>query len=158
MSFTINLDNKVAIVTGSSRGLGRAMAVALAGAGADVIITSREKKSLVKTREEIEEIGNKVYCLELDVCEHQSIKSMVNKTIESFGHIDILVNNAGVNIRKPALEITWEEWDTILDTNLKGSFFCAQEVAPYMIDQKWGRIINIGSAACIFGYPSINPY
>jgi gluconate 5-dehydrogenase len=158
MAYTIDLSGKIAIVTGSSRGLGRAMAVALANAGADVVITSRTRSSLIEVEKEIERKGISVLSLELDVCKHESIISMVDRVIERFGHIDILVNNAGVNIRKPAVEVTWEEWNTILDTNLRSVFFCSQAVVPYMLKQNWGRIINIGSAACILAYPKINPY
>ncbi len=158
MSYKIDLTEKVAIVTGSSRGLGRAMAIALAGAGADVVITSRKRGSLVEIEKEIQKIGRDVLCVELDVRNHQSIILMVDRVIEHFHHIDILVNYAGINIRKPAVEITWEEWDEVLNTNLKSVFFCSQAVVPYMIKQSWGRIINIGSAACTFAYPNINPY
>ena len=146
MDDVVNLSGKVAIVTGSSRGLGRGMAKALAHAGADVVITSRTIDSLAEVSEEITALGAKVLALELDVRDEASIRSMPEKVLDRFGRIDVLVNNAGMNIRKPALEVTWEDWDQILDTNLKSGFFCAQAVAPQMIKQKWGRIINIGSA------------
>ena len=158
MSYTIDLKGKVAIVTGSSRGLGRAMALALAEAGADITLTSYEGDSLVETRKQIESMGRKVLCVELDVRQLESITSMAEKTNERFGKVDILVNSAGMNIRKRALELTWQEWDAVLDTNLKGAFFCSQAVAPYMIQNKWGRIINIGSATNIMAYPHINAY
>ena len=158
MSYTIDLKGKVAIVTGSSRGLGRAMAQALACAGADVVITSRTESSLAEVQKEIEKTGSGVLGVELDVRKLESIHAMVDKTIERFGRVDILVNNAGMNIRKPALELTWEEWDDVLDTNLKGVFFCSQAVAPYMLKQKWGRIINVGSATNIVAFPRMAPY
>jgi len=158
MSYCFDLTGKVAIITGSSRGLGRAMAVGLAKAGADVIITSRNLGSLKQVQREIEKIGKNVLCLELNVCNHKSIQSMVEKVLKTFGHIDVLVNNAGTNIRKPALEFSWEEWDTVINTNLKSTFFCSQAVASYMIKQRWGRIINIGSATSIMGFPNISPY
>ena len=158
MSYTIDLKGKVAVVTGSSRGLGRVMALALAKAGADIAVTSRNQRSLVETRKQIESLGRKVLCVELDVRQQQSITAMTEKVINRFGRVDILVNNAGMNIRKPAIELKWEEWDAVLETNLKGVFFCSQAVAPPMIINKWGRIINIGSATNIMAYPHINAY
>jgi len=158
MSYTIDLSGKVAIVTGSSRGLGRAMAIALADAGADVVITSRDKNSLIEVKKEIEIKGVKAIPIELEVRKNESIKSMVDIVIKNYGHIDILVNNAGMNIRKPATEVTWEDWDNVVNTILKGAFFCSKIVVPYMIKQNWGRIINIGSATCIMAFPNINPY
>ena len=151
MDDVVNLSGKVAIVTGSSRGLGRGMAKALAHAGADVVITSRTMDSLAEVSEEITALGAKVLALELDVRDEASIRSMPEKVLDRFERIDVLVNNAGMNIRKPALEVTWEDWDQILDTNLKSGFFCAQAVAPQMIKQKWGRIINITSVAGVMG-------
>lgn len=158
MGYSMNLSGKVAIVTGSSRGLGCAIAKALASAGADMVITSRRKKSLVEVEREIEEMGRKVLGVELEVQKERSIMGMIEETMKIFGHVDILVNNAGTNIRKPALELAWDEWDTVLNTNLKGVFFCSQAVAPFMTGQGWGRIINIGSATCVMAYPNISPY
>ena len=154
----LDLTGKVAIVTGTSRGLGQYFGRALARAGADLVITSRNINSLEKFREEIEFMGRKALPVELDVCDYNSIQKMVEKAYEEYGKIDILVNNAGCNIRKPALEITWDDWNTVLDTNLRGSFFVAQAVARKMIPRKYGRIINIGSVTSIFGYAGITPY
>jgi len=158
MSYTIDLTGKVAIVTGSSRGLGRAMATALARAGADVVITSRNINSLKEIVKNIEKLGRRVLGCELDVRSIESIELMIDKVIKYFNHIDILVNNAGINIRKPALKVELEDWDNVINTNLRSAFFCGQKVAPYMIKQGWGRIINIGSATTVFAYPNINPY
>jgi gluconate 5-dehydrogenase len=158
VSYTIDLNGKVAIVTGSSRGLGKVMALALAEAGADMVITSRNESALSDIRKKIESLGRQALCVELDVRQQGSITTMAEKVMQRFGRIDILVNNAGMNIRKPALELTWQDWDAVLDTNLKGVFFCSQAVAPYMIQNKWGRIINIGSATNIMAYPHINAY
>jgi len=158
MSLKLDLAGKVAIVTGSSRGLGRAMALALARAGADLVITSRTRQSLLPVQQEIDAIGRRVLPIELDGGQQDSIRAMADEVRSTWHRVDILVNNAGMNIRKPALELTWEEWDAVLDTNLKGVFFCSQAVAPTMIEQKWGRIINIGSATNIMAYPNINAY
>jgi NAD(P)-dependent dehydrogenase (short-subunit alcohol dehydrogenase family) len=153
-----DLSGKVAIVTGASRGLGQYFSRALSRAGADLVITSRKLESLTMFKEEIESYNHKVLPLELDVCNFNSIQRMVEDAVQYFGKIDILVNNAGCNIRKPSIDITWNDWDIILDTNLKGTFFVSQAVAKKMIPQKHGRIINIGSVTCIFGYAGIAPY
>ncbi|NMB97888.1 MAG: glucose 1-dehydrogenase [Clostridiaceae bacterium] len=153
-----DLSGKVAIVTGTSRGLGQYFGRALARAGADIVITSRKVSSLDKFRDEIESMGRKALPVELDVCNYDSIQRMVEIAYKEYGKIDILVNNAGCNIRKPALEITWDDWNTVLDTNLRGSFFVAQAVARKMIPRLYGRIINIGSVTSVFGYAGITPY
>ncbi|NLC67405.1 MAG: glucose 1-dehydrogenase [Clostridiaceae bacterium] len=153
-----DLTGKVAIITGASRGLGQYFGRALASAGADLVITSRSINSLEKFREEIESMGRKAFPVELDVCDYNSIQQMVEKAYEEYGKIDILVNNAGCNIRKPALDITWDDWNTVLDTNLRGSFFIAQAVARKMIPRNYGRVINIGSVTSVFGYAGITPY
>ena len=153
-----DLHGKVAIVTGASRGLGQYFSRALAGAGADLIITSRSLDSLKDFTAEIEGMGRRVLPLALDVRDFDSIRGMVSEAHDYYGQIDILVNNAGCNIRKPALKVSWEDWNTILDTNLRGPFFVAQAVAEKMIPQKYGRIINIGSVTSVFGYAGITPY
>lgn len=153
-----SLRGKVAIVTGTSRGLGQYFGRALAKAGADLIITSRNIDSLMEFKIEIEALGRRALPLELDVCSLESIQNMVEKAYKEYGKIDILVNNAGCNIRKPALEITWDDWNTVLNTNLRGSFFAAQEVAKKMILRNYGRIINVGSVTSVFGYAGITPY
>src|SRR6266404_4363426 len=132
-----DLSNKVAIVTGTSRGLGQYMARALAKAGADLVLTSRKKSDLAAFAKEIHSLGRKAISLELDVRYHDSINQMVAAAEQHFGHIDILVNNAGCNVRKPALEVTWEDWNLVLDTNLRGTFFVAQAVARHMLTKKY---------------------
>src|SRR5947207_1735051 len=138
-----DLTGKIALVTGASRGLGKHFALALARAGADVAITSRTLGSLDEASRLIRELGRRVLPVALDVRDHASIQSAVAAVHGHFGRIDILVNNAGCNIRKPALEVAWEDWNTILDTNLRGPFFVAQAVARHMIAAGRGRIINI---------------
>jgi NAD(P)-dependent dehydrogenase (short-subunit alcohol dehydrogenase family) len=153
-----DLSGKVAIVTGASRGLGQYFSRALAGAGADLVITSRNPASLEPFRREIESTGRKAHPVALDVLDYRSIQTMVERALDAYGRIDILVNNAGCNIRKPALQVSWEEWDTVVDTNLKGAFFTAQAVARTMVPRNYGRIINIGSVTSVFGYAGIAPY
>ena len=158
MQELFDLSGKVAIVTGTSRGLGQYFARALAKAGADLVITSRKLSSLTEFKQEIQSLGRKALSVQLDVLLESDIENMVRATIEEYGKIDILVNNAGLNIRKPSIEVSSQDWDTVLDTNLKGSFFCAQAVAKEMMKQNYGRIINIGSCTCVFGMEGIAAY
>jgi NAD(P)-dependent dehydrogenase (short-subunit alcohol dehydrogenase family) len=153
-----DLSGKTAIVTGTSRGLGQHFARALAKAGADIVLTSRNRASLSTFETEIQALGRRTVSLELDVRYQHSIEAMVGAAESAFGHLDILVNNAGCNIRKPALEVSWEDWNVILDTNLRGSFFMAQAVARRMISAKYGRIVNIGSVTSVAGYAGLGPY
>jgi gluconate 5-dehydrogenase len=153
-----DLSSRVAIVTGTSRGLGQYMGRALARAGADLVITSRNIDSLTAFRQEIESLGRKALPLELDVRNHDSIRKMAEAAFLHYGRIDILVNNAGCNVRKPAVDVTWDDWNLVLDTNLRGAFFVAQAVARKMIQARYGRIINIGSVTCVAGYAGLGPY
>ena len=153
-----DLSGQVAIVTGTSRGLGQYLARALAKAGADLVITSRTRDSLAEFAAEIRGLGRRVVSLELDVRDQDSIRKMAVEAEAAFGQIHILVNNAGCNVRKPALEVTWDDWNLVLDTNLRGSFFTAQAVARGMIAKGYGRIINIGSVTSVFGFAGLAPY
>ena len=153
-----DLSGRVAIVTGTSRGLGQTFARALARAGADLVLTSRHADALSAFEKEIQKLGRRTLSLALDVRDHNSIQQMASAAEKEFGHIDILVNNAGCNVRKPALEVSWDEWNLILDTNLRGSFFVAQAVARGMVERRYGRIINIGSVTSVAGYAGLGPY
>jgi NAD(P)-dependent dehydrogenase (short-subunit alcohol dehydrogenase family) len=158
MQDLFDLSGKVAIVTGTSRGLGQYFGRALAKAGADLVITSRKLSSLTEFRKEIESLGRKALAVQVDVLSQSDIENMVRAAIKEYGKIDILVNNAGLNIRSPSADFSWEDWDTVIDTNLKGNFFCAQAVAKEMIKRNYGRIINLGSCTCVFGMEGIAPY
>ena len=158
MTELFDLTDKVAIVTGTSRGLGQYFARALTKAGADLVITSRDVSRLTEFKQEIVSLGRRALPVQLDVLSQSDIDNMVSITIKEYGKIDILVNNAGLNIRKPSTEVSQQDWDTVLDTNLKGSFFCAQAVAKEMIKQNHGRIINVGSCTCVFGMEGIAAY
>lgn len=153
-----DLAGQVALVTGASRGLGQHFARALARAGADLILTSRHKADLAPFIEEIQSMGREAVPLNLDVRDQQSIEEMGADAEAAFGRIHILVNNAGCNVRKPALEVTWNDWNLILETNLRGAFFVAQRLARCMISHSYGRIINIGSVTSVFGYAGLAPY
>jgi gluconate 5-dehydrogenase len=153
-----DLHGKTAIVTGASRGLGLTFARALARAGADVAVTSRDASHLRDTCAEIEAMGRRAVPIALEVRDEQSIQRMVRDAHDAFGRIDILVNNAGCNVRKPAADVTWDDWNLVLDTNLRGPFFVAQAVARHMIPRRYGRIVNIGSVTSVAGYAGLGPY
>ncbi len=153
-----SLIGKVAIVTGASRGLGQYFGRALARAGADLVITSRQIEALGEFKAEVESMGRRVLPLQLDVREYDSIQEMAARVQDHYRRIDILVNNAGCNVRKPGIEITWEDWNLVLNTNLRGTFFVAQAVAKHMIPRQYGRIVNIGSVTSVFGYAGLAPY
>jgi NAD(P)-dependent dehydrogenase (short-subunit alcohol dehydrogenase family) len=153
-----DLNGKVAVITGASRGLGQYFSRALARAGADLVITSRQLESLAAFKQEIESLGRRALPLPLDVRDYDSIQQMVAKACRHYGQIDILVNNAGCNVRKPGIEITWDDWNLVLNTNLRGTFFVAQAAAKKMIPRQYGRIINIGSVTSVFGYAGLAPY
>ena len=153
-----DLTGQIALVTGTSRGLGQYFARALAHAGADLILTSRNEASLAPFADEISRLGRRTASVSLDVRDEVSIRAAIAEAEQAFGRIDILVNNAGMNIRKPAVEVTWDDWNQIIDTNLRGAFFVAQAVAKGMIARRYGRIINIGSVTSVAGYAGLGPY
>lgn len=153
-----DLTGQVALVTGTSRGLGQYFARALARSGADLILTSRKREACLPFEEEIKALGRRAVSLDLDVKDQESIERMAAGAEAALGKIDILVNNAGMNIRKPSLEVTWDDWNQILDTNLRGAFFVAQAVAKRMVPRHYGRIINIGSVTSVNGYAGLAPY
>lgn len=139
------LDGQVALVTGGSKGLGRTFARALAGAGADIVLTSRNKAEAEEAAAEIRGLGRRAVALESDVTDREAVAETVRHAEAVMGKVDILVNNAGINIRRPTLEVRDEDWHPVIDINLKGTLHCAQAVAPGMIARGYGRIINLGS-------------
>ncbi|HXN47858.1 MAG TPA: glucose 1-dehydrogenase [Bryobacteraceae bacterium] len=153
-----DLSGRVALITGASRGLGQYFGRALARAGADLVITSRTLASLGDFQKEVEGIGRRAVPVELDVRDFGSIQKMAEAAEAAYGKIDILVNNAGCNVRKPALDVTPEDWDLIVNTNLRGTFFVAQAIARKMLPRGYGRMINIGSVTSVFGFAGLAPY
>lgn len=153
-----SLQNKVAFVTGAARNLGKEIALALAEAGADVVLTARSGPELKKTAEEIRAKGQKALAIAMDVTNFAEVEEAVQRAAAQFGRIDILVNNAATRSHKPLLEISAEEWRAVIDTNLTGAFFCCKAVGPVMIRQGGGRIINISSRAGIRARADIAAY
>ena len=145
----ISVQDKIVIITGASRGIGKAAALLFGEKGAKVVIAARSQDDLEKTASEIIKKNPKseVLAVVSDVTQEKSIKNLVQQAIQKFGRIDILVNNAGIGINKPVAEFTTLDWDLTLDTNLKGPFLISREVLPIMIKQREGQIINISSGA-----------
>lgn len=139
------LTEKVAVVTGASEGIGRALALGLAEAGADVIIGSRREEKLKEVKAEIEKIGRRAEVFVLDICKLKDIQKLKDFILERFGKVDILVNNAGFTVTKPAWDVTEDEWNLMIDTGFKGLFFCCQIIGSIMRRQGYGKIINLSS-------------
>ncbi|MGD8238059.1 MAG: glucose 1-dehydrogenase [Armatimonadota bacterium] len=152
------LDGKVAIVTGASRGLGRAMALGLAEAGADVAVVATNEELLESAAHEIRGLGRRSLVVPTDLTNLDEINAMVQKVKDELGRIDILVNNAGTINRAPAVEYTPEMWDEVMAINIRGAFFCAQAAAKIMIEQGGGKIINTASLLSAIGVPLIPGY
>lgn len=146
-----DLSNKTAIVTGGSRGLGEQIAVALAEAGANVVVCSRKVENCEKLSEKLRKLGVQSHAYKCDVANPDDVEHVVNETFKHFGKIDILVNNSGTTWGAPFEELTIEQWDKVMDVNVKGTFLMTQSVGKIMIKNKRGKIINISSIAGIQG-------
>ena len=140
-----DLSGKVAVVTGGAKGLGQAMSLALAGAGADVVIAGKTQANNERTAEEIKSLGRKALALEVEVRDPVLVEKMVAETVDHFGRLDILVNSAGIADVQQITEFPLEIWENIMDVNVKGTFLCCREAAKVMLKQKKGKIINISS-------------
>jgi NAD(P)-dependent dehydrogenase (short-subunit alcohol dehydrogenase family) len=153
------LDGKVALITGGCQGLGFEFARSLANAGAKVVITSRDERKAAYSAKLLQDVtGTEVLGITVDVTVDQQIQFMVKQIIDTYGRVDILINNAGINIRKPILEYDESSWDLVQTTNLKAPFLCAKAVAPIMIKQQFGRIINISSMLGTIALPERSAY
>ena len=153
------LDGKTALVTGGSRGLGRQIALALAQAGAAVVVTARGLESAQATAQAIaEEAQAKTLGLAADVTVRAQVEELVARVLEWNARIDILVNNAGINIRGPIETLTEDDWDAVIDANLKGPWLCCRAAAKAMKSQKWGRVINVSSMLGEISMPFRTPY
>ncbi len=153
MSDLFNLTGKVAIVTGGAGGIGRALALGLADAGADVVVTSRKLGHLEETAKDIKSKGRKALATSTDVTQVKSVEDMVARVLKEFPRIDILVNAAGIAIRHPAETFPIDEWQQVMDINARGTFVCCQAVGRVMIKQKNGKIVNVSSVRGRYGLP-----
>ncbi len=147
------MTNRTALVTGASRGIGRAIALALAHAGARIVVASIEPEKNEEVAAEIRSRGGEACTLDLDVASPDSVKDGFARTAQEFGRTDILVNNAGIARDALAVRMKKEDWDQVLAVNLTGAFLCVQQVLPDMMRQRWGRIINIASVVGLSGNP-----
>jgi 2-deoxy-D-gluconate 3-dehydrogenase len=154
-----DLSGKTAIVTGASRGIGAAAAIALAEAGADIVACSRNQEALKLVVEDVRKLGRNAVQVMVDVSDRSQIQAAMQEALREFGKVDVLVNSAGTIIRKPSVEMTEEEWSQVIDLNLKGTFFFCQEVAREMIARnQGGKIINIASLWASLGVPNLIGY
>ncbi len=153
-----NLNEKVAIVTGARRGIGKRIAMKLAENGAKVIVTDISKEDCEKVADEIKEKNGEALALKLDVTNEEEIKDIINKTVEKYGKIDILVNNAGIYISKELENMETSEIDKELNINLKGAILCTKHILPKMKEKNYGKIINISSIAGFVGFAQSSIY
>jgi 2-deoxy-D-gluconate 3-dehydrogenase len=153
-----SLTDQVALVTGAGNGIGRAIAVAFARAGAAVAVAGRNPQTLAEVAGRIEAAGRRSLTCVVDMRDIPQVRGMVRRVVETFGHLDVLVNNAGLTNRAPSLEVTEEAWDAVMGTNLRGLFFCCQEAARHMIPRRRGKIINVASIFGLKGRPERAPY
>jgi NAD(P)-dependent dehydrogenase (short-subunit alcohol dehydrogenase family) len=153
------LDGKVALVTGGARGLGRTMALALAQAGADVALAARNLGPCEEAASATADAsGRRCRAYQTDVTVAADVDRMVTEVEKDFGRIDILINNAGNNIRGAVDQLSEADWDSVIDTNLKGTFLCSRAVGPKMVGQGWGRVVNLGSILSVIAIPGRAPY
>lgn len=153
-----SLTGKITLVTGASRGIGRAIALLFAQEGADLIITARNQQELNTLRTEIEAMGRRCLSVPADLCQPDEINNLVEQVLETFGRIDILINNAGIGDWKPITEFTLAEYDQIFDVNVRAVFWLTQAVLPQMISRGEGHIINVASASGRWAYPGGTVY
>lgn len=152
-------ERKTVLVTGSSRGIGRAIALDMAQQGADVIVNFKSNKDQAEiVADEISRMGRNAVIIRADVSNERDVKAMVDQSLEEFGGIDILVNNAAVHRGGRVQLLSTKDWDLVINAALKGAFNCCRYIIPHMVDQRWGRIINISSPSGDHGYPGDTAY
>ncbi|MEW5767669.1 MAG: SDR family oxidoreductase [bacterium] len=156
--FGSGLKNKVVIITGAGRGIGKAAALLFAEHHARVVIVSRTEKEILQVTNQIEEMGKEALPVPADVSAQAEVSRIIEKTMDRFGRIDVLINNAGVGLYKSVIETSLEDWDNMMAVNLRGVFLCSKAVLPIMLNQGTGTIINISSGAGRTGYPNLAAY
>jgi NAD(P)-dependent dehydrogenase (short-subunit alcohol dehydrogenase family) len=153
------LDGRTALITGGSKGLGRAIADALAGAGADVCLVSRHVDEAEKAASEIRAAtSRRAVAIEADVSRSSSVNRMVERATAELGHVDILINNAGTNVRNPVIDYLDEDWEKVLQTNLSSAFYCCRALGPHLIQRGWGRVVNLASIMALTSMPGRAAY
>ncbi len=152
------LEGKVAVVTGGTRGIGAQMAIAMMDYGATVVPVGRTEETIESFRQRLGERGRDIFSLPTEVTDELSLTELRDAALEKHGRVDILITCAGVQINKPFMEYTEEDWDYVIDVNLKGVFLTCKVFAKPMIEQRGGKIINIGSVASFQGFPNAMPY
>lgn len=158
MSEEFSLEGRVAVVTGGGRGIGRAIGLGFADAGADVAVIGRSSDVLESAAAEISSRGRRSLALLADLTEIARIPALFDRVISELGGLDVLVNSAGVQLTGPSLDVTEEDWDKTIDSNVKTVFFCSQAAARHFIEQGRGKIINIGSTFSLVGFPQFAAY
>jgi NAD(P)-dependent dehydrogenase (short-subunit alcohol dehydrogenase family) len=153
-----DLSGRCAVVVGGTGGIGGAIALALAGAGADVVATSRSVGGIESTADQIEDLGRKTLRIVSDVCDRTSLQELHDRTMAAFGHIDILVNSAGITRRIPTIECCEEQWNNIMDVNLNGTLRACQIFGKSMIKAGYGRIVNVASLATFVAFHEVAAY
>ncbi|MBI2085600.1 MAG: 3-oxoacyl-ACP reductase FabG [Candidatus Aenigmarchaeota archaeon] len=154
----MNFSGKVALVTGSSRGIGRAIALKLAELGADVIVNSTKLESAKTVSKEIESMGRDSFAVQADVSNGRQVRDMLDSAIKKFDKVDILVNNAGIVNQGSLLNLEEKQWDKLISVDLKGVFLCSKGAAKYMAEQKYGKIVNIASVAGLMSFQGLAHY
>jgi NAD(P)-dependent dehydrogenase (short-subunit alcohol dehydrogenase family) len=154
----INLNGKVAVITGASKGLGKAMALALGGAGASVALVSRDIEKLGEAKQAVEELGGTARIFQTDVSDEEQIRKLEQEVMAAFNGVDILINNAGINLRKQLVEFTLEEWRRVIDSNLTSVFLMCRSFVPHMKGGGYGRVINMASIMSWVSLPGRSAY
>lgn len=154
----MKLKGQTAIVTGGGKGIGRAICLLLAREGVDVVIVARTEKEIRETARLIEKQGGRALAVKTDIRKEEEVIDMVSKAMNAFGRIDILVNNAGVAYNNYLVETSTEEYDEIMDTNVKGMFFCTKHALPHLLKRGEGKIVNMSSGAGKHGIPKLSIY
>jgi gluconate 5-dehydrogenase len=153
-----SLEGRTAIITGASGGLGKETALAFAEVGCDVAIAARNRQALEDVAAAVEQKGRRCLAVQTDITQAAEVQRLIDRTVERFHKIDILVNNAAIAVDKPIAELTEAEWRGVIDTDLHGTFFCAQAAGKQMMQQHGGRIINVVSAAGLVAVPLLGAY
>jgi len=154
----MSLVGQTALVTGGNKGIGRAICFALAKEGVNIVIAARNESESKETLDKLKDMGSKAFEIPVDVRNEEDVRRLISRTIDKCGRLDILINNAGVALKKRLEETTVEEYDKIIDTNLKGVFLCTKYAIPYLRKSKNGKIINISSIGGLHGIPEFSVY